>query len=125
MSTYDRNRRHDLQQVRRQTLEQAAPTLMLQSLPCNIHDAGVGPGVASSALTLQSRPQQVQRVDDTRAESATETTHKRKCEITRKRILILLDAQLFGVPRDHLLLQRLEHEQVDSSVREHAHQAHR
>jgi len=121
---YDRNRRHDLQQVRRQTLEQSAPALVLQRLSRDIHDPSVSPWVARSALTLQSRPQQVQRIDDTRAKRTTETTHKREREISRKRILIVLRTCLLRIPRNHLLLQRLEHEEVDCSVREHAHQTH-
>jgi hypothetical protein len=123
--TYDRDGRHNLQQVRCQALEQPTRSLMLQSLPRHVHDAGVGPRMASRTLTLQPRPQEVERIDNAGTKRTTEPTHQRKREITRQRVLVVLDSFYLGVPGDHFLLQRLEHEQVDRGVREHSHQTHR
>jgi hypothetical protein len=122
--TYDRDGRNNLQKVRCQALEESTRSLMLQSLPRHIHNTGVGPRMASRALTLQPRPQQVERIDDAGAKRTTEPAHQRKREITRQRVLVVLDTFYLGVPCDHFLLQRLEHEQVDRSIREHSHQTH-
>ena len=47
--------------------------------------------MASRALTLQARPQKVQRIDNTGTKRTTEAAHQRKREITRQRVLVGLD----------------------------------
>lgn len=123
--TYDRNGRHDLQQIRSQTLEQAFDTFVLDSLPSHVHDARVRSWMASGALTLQACSEEIQWVDDASAKRTAEPSHQRQREVPRQRILFMLDALGFHVARHNGLLQCLEHKEVDGRVGEHPNKTHR
>ena len=78
----------------------------------------------NGSLTLQTSPQQVNRINDGGTKRTTEAANQRGEERARHSILLVAAAQA-RIPRRHLALEVLEGAQVDGRVREHADQAHR
>jgi len=124
-STHNRHRRHHLQQIRRQPLKQPFHALILDRLFRDVHNTRIRPRMPRRALALQPRPEQIERVHRTRADSSTKTSHQREREVARQCILFMLEALELHIPRNHFPLQRLEHKEVDGGVGEHADQSHR
>ena len=120
----DAHRRHNLQQIRRQALEQSAEPLSSHSLDEDIpNPTRIRPRMQHSPLTLQSRPQQVNRIHHRRAQSAGEAADQRGRERSRQGI-ILMAFPLRRIARRDRVLQMLKRCQVDCSVGKHADEAH-
>ena len=122
----DADRRHHLQQVRRDPFEQTSHALSLDRLHTDIPYSCVSRRMYRRALTLQSCPQQIERVDNTSSKGTAESTNASGSEISRSSTGILgRTLQARSVAPGEELFQVLEGGEVNGTIWKHAYEAHR
>ena len=121
--TYYRHRRNHLEQIRQQTLEQASRPLAFERLLRYIVHTGVSARMIPRPLTLQPSTQQIDGIDGTSADRPTKATHERQREVARHGVFFVLVQLRRHVALHDVLFERLEREEVDGGVGEHAEEA--
>jgi len=119
----DADRRHYLQKIRCDPLEQPSQTPPPHRLHGHIPHAIIRRRMNRRALTLQSRPQQIERIDGASAESTAERADACREEIIEGDIFNVA-AFYSGFAGCDEVLEILEGGEVDGAVGEHADEAH-
>ena len=122
---WNTNRRHHLQQIRRDALEQTSIPLTLDGLHSHIHNSRVCRRMYRSALALQSCSQQIDGINSACTKGSAESADACSGEVRRRRGWRRWVTVLYGGVSVHeVLLAVFECGEVDGGVREHADKAH-
>lgn len=121
----DRNSWDDLQQVRRKSLEETAVSLLADtSLPA-VDDTSIGLRVKIGSLSLETRTEEIDGVDDRSSKSSRECAHSAGGKVSWLDIrMIDWETCGFGIIGDEGLLAELERSKVKRGVWEHAAETH-
>ena len=110
---------HHLHQIRREPLKQSPPPLSPNRPGRNIPHTTIHRWVDLRPLTLQSCPQQIERVNNTRPERPAEGTNPRGGDVGEADVA-LVDVEARGFLARREKFQILEGGEVDGAVGEHA-----
>lgn len=119
----DTNSGHNLQQIRRDALEQAPHPLTPNSLHTHIPDALISRRMHGRALRLQPGPQQIKRINHTGAQRPRESADGARGEVSGWRV-VFVAVEAVGVVGREGFLEVFEGGEVDGGVWEHADEAH-